>query len=731
MSAPALAAEARTATGGDKADEGDEANEAGALGEAQEATDDGGGAAGASPPVHRLRDLDRTGRWVAALLAAALLLAPLLAAAHFLPDWVPATDNAFIALRAYDAGTERTPLTGQPSFSRYYGGDDEAHVDHLGPWAFYGLAPFVRALGPTAGMLTFTVLVSGAVSLLVPWVVFRRLGPRVAVVAAVATSLVVFTRGAASLVNPLSSVFSGYPAFLAAVLVWALLAGDDRLLPLAAGVLSFAVQMHLAVGPLSLVLGVALAAGVATNWWCSGGLTRPRRRALLGAGVVGGVLWLPVVVQQLFGRYPNLSALLEFGGDTDRDAQGTATAVDHLVHVFGWPPLLGRTDFRPFTDLYPEPRPLTWVTAGLVVAVVTVAGVRWARRPGGAPRALLAVLVGVLALAGYVSSSNTPTSAEAFRGEFYHWVWPLTFCTALVLALVVVEAVRAVASGRVLPGVAGRAGRWRDRLPARPWVGVVAAGAAVAVVAALPVVGLAVDRPANTLYAMQSEVRREAYESLADGIAAHRDELTGPVLLTTKGQLSIGLHHSALAAQLEARGIPVVLPADNLNYVADQRLADRGTVEAVLVLVVDSFVWHPAPSELDLPGEEIARYDVGDRPAAAAAYDALVAQLEGADRIELDDELLERSATAARGLGGLTPEALRDHARQALIDVPTLALLREHPPAAPRLDTDALATLHDALAAAAEDAVVTPSTTTSLRVLLITDPDEVDAFLGR
>jgi hypothetical protein len=674
----------------------------------------------------RLRDLDRTGRWAAALLAAALLLAPVLAVAHFLPEWAPATDNAFIALRAYDVGGEGTPMTGQPSFSRYYGGDDRAHVDHLGAWAFYGLAPFVRVLGLSAGMLAFTALVSGSVSLLVPWVVFRRLGPRAAVVAAVVTALVVFTRGPGSLTNPLSSVFSGYPAFLAAVLVWALLCGDDRLLPLAVGVMSFAVQMHLAVGLMGAVLAVAAVAGVATNWRCGGGVTRARRRLLAGAALVGGVLWLPVVVQQLFGRYPNLSALVEFGSDQDRAAQGGARAVEHVANVLGWPPLLGQTDFEAFTSLYAEPAAVTWVTAALVLVAVAAAGVHWARRSresggeaaGAAPRALLAVMVGVLALAGYLNSGNIPTSAEAFRGEFYHWVWPLSFFTTLTLALAAADVVGAL---RAVPGPGRRA---------RAVPGCVLPAAGIVVVAALAVAGVTLDRDAHALQAMQAELPRDAYETLADGIAAHRDELTGPVLLRSEGQLAIGLHHSALAAQLEERGIPVVLPLDNLNYVADQRLADPATVETVLVLVVESLVWHPAPAELDVPGEEIARFEVGDRPAAALAYDELVAVLEDADRIVVGDELARRSDEAAKGLGGLTPEALRDHAREVLVDVGLLALLREEPLVAPRLDPDALATLHAALADADDDAVVNTTTTTALRVLLVTG-DDVDTYLHR
>src|SRR6266545_1920327 len=55
----------------------------------------------------RWRDLQGRERLVAWLLALALLMAPAVAFAQFEPDWAPTSDNAFIALRAFDVGTPR------------------------------------------------------------------------------------------------------------------------------------------------------------------------------------------------------------------------------------------------------------------------------------------------------------------------------------------------------------------------------------------------------------------------------------------------------------------------------------------------------------------------------------------------------------------------------------------------------------------------------------------------
>ena len=49
--------------------------------------------------VHRLRDLDRRGRWAAVAVALALLIAPALAFGWATPDWTPAGDTALMGLR--------------------------------------------------------------------------------------------------------------------------------------------------------------------------------------------------------------------------------------------------------------------------------------------------------------------------------------------------------------------------------------------------------------------------------------------------------------------------------------------------------------------------------------------------------------------------------------------------------------------------------------------------------
>src|ERR687888_530085 len=76
----------------------------------------------------------------------------------------------------------------------------------------------------------------------------RQLGPPAGVIAAIVLSGILFTTGMSSLIDPVSSRVAGYPLLCGAVLLWCVLCGDVRLLPLTAAVVSFAAQQHLSVG---------------------------------------------------------------------------------------------------------------------------------------------------------------------------------------------------------------------------------------------------------------------------------------------------------------------------------------------------------------------------------------------------------------------------------------------------------------------------------------------------
>lgn len=531
---------------------------------------------GPGAAVHRLRDLDRSDRWLAAGFATLLLLAPVLAFVHYVGDWVPSGDPALMGIRALDVGTAHTPSMGQPSLSHLYG--DADLVRHLGASHYYLLAPFVRLLGASVGMLVVSVLITGTSLLLTAWATFRQLGRQAGVLAVLILAAIAFTTGASSLVNPVSSSIAGYPFLCSTVLLWCLLSGDVRLLPLTVAVVSFAAHQHLSVLPALGLASLVVLIGLVVTWARARRRDRQpddlrQRRWLLGAGAVSVVMWAPLAVQELFGTAPNLSRLVEFTMHDDRPTLGFATGFGQVVNVLGLPPILGQRNLSG-EWLFQHLSPLTWVSAALVVAIAAVVGVRWRR--DHPRRSALVVMVAVLAVGGFWSGASVPRGIEQHRLVFYHWAFALAFFVILTLAL---------ALGDVT-------GRLRNRLPASARHLRTALVAAAALAVALPgVLSTRIDRWENTLLAAYAPLDRRMVEDLADQVMRQSDDLDGSVVLIARGQAwSRGLHE-ALALELLQRGVSLSHAWYDVAFVADQRLADRATVDVGLVLTAEALTW--------------------------------------------------------------------------------------------------------------------------------------------
>ena len=289
----------------------------------------------------RLRDLDGPERLVAALVGLLLVLPVVVSAGRAVADdWVPSGDEAVIAVRVHDVLSTDPPLTGLPSTSDLYG--TGIRTMHPGPIEFYLLALPARLLGPQLGLLLGAGAFTAASLLISAWVVLRRAGPGVALWVSVLLMWTTWSTGTAVLTDPISSNVGGYPLLAAAVLAWALLLGDLRLLPLAVGVVSFVAQQHLAmVIPAGAVVVVAVV-GVVLELRRRWSVPEERAGALRwigGAVLVAGVLWLPVAIDQVTGDPGNLTAVARFSGDEGRASLGTTDAIDAVLRVAGPPPL--------------------------------------------------------------------------------------------------------------------------------------------------------------------------------------------------------------------------------------------------------------------------------------------------------------------------------------------------------------------------------------------------------
>jgi hypothetical protein len=663
--------------------------------------------------VHRLRDLTRAGRLAAGAVAAAVLLAPVAAFVRFAPDWVAAGDNALIGLRVLDVGTSRTPLVGQPSTSGFYGGD-EAHAFHPGATHFYLMAPFVRLLGLSPGMIVVSVLITGGSALLALWVIHRQLGPRVAVVAGVVLAAVMFTTGASSLLNPISSNIGGYPLLCSAVLVWSLLCGDDRLLPLTTVVVSFTAQQHLSLGPTMAVLALTAVGGLAVGWWRAdawgdhGERRRVARLLALSAGL-GLLAWLGPLVQQVTGHPGNLTSLVTFASDSGRESVGLRVAVRQVAQALGWPPVLGDRNVSGY-DLLEPVAARTWVGAVAVLAVLAAAGLRWWRTDPR--RARLVVMAGVLIVCGLVNGSNVPLSTERGRIAFYHWVWPLALFTTLALLLL---------AGELLASLAERVRRLAPRAVAS-----VAFGACLVAMVVPPVADTGLHRENNQPWRLGYYFPSSAFDSLTDQVMERRSQLRGPVLVTSMGEDLFDGTGLAVSLSLAEAGLDAVHPPTDRSYVDDDHLVDSRTVDQALLVVTDR-LGQPAPS-LPIPGRQIAHVRLNEQ-FDREAYDTLLAQTREATSVTYGPDLqraLDDLGDDERVMAEAVLDGLAGGAEDMLAQHGWVAFLADHPPESPALDPELLRRLADSL----PDDGRGGGPALGLRVFLVTG-DDLDTLLGR
>ena len=570
-----------------------------------------------------------------------------------------------MGLRALDVGTSNTPLTGQPSSSATFYDRSIRNVDHLGPTHFYLLAAPVRLLGGDIGMPLVSILIVGSCVLVAAWAVFRQLGPAAGVLAAVVLGTITFTTGASSLVDPTSSNISRYPLLCSAVLLWCVVCGDVRLLPLAVGVVSFTTQQHLSVLPAGLVLIAGAVVGTAVSLARDGRWRRRETRrewARWGgrAALVGLVLWAPVLLQQVLTDDGNLSRLVEFSG-RDRETLGGASAVRQVVHTLGLPPRLGRTGLtgRSFIAAV---TPAQWLSAVAVVAVVAWLGARWRRaRPR---QAALAAMAGVAAVAGLVTGSSVPAGAEEGRLVFYHWSFVLSLFTWLVLGLGVLEL-----------------GRRTSLIRSRATVPALTALALVAILVPAGVNPI-LDRPSNTIFDAHGFLEGQFVDQLTDSVLAHRAELGAQTLLLSRNEPPFAPFHEALGFALTQRGLDVRYTRRARHFVHDGRLVDRDTVETAIVLVPDRPV-----HTVTVPGRLLADIDV--QPGFdATTYRKLLAQARSGEvRVGRAAERAIEQVSDDRirfmlafGLGKLRNDPARTLNRAVL------EFLRDHPIESPQLD---------------------------------------------
>jgi hypothetical protein len=272
-------------------------------------------------------------RVLAPIALAALIAVPLVVAVVGFrePTWTPVLDLAQTELRVRDVGTSHTPLIGLPGRIVY----DGAQGSHPGPMSFYALAPTYRLFGSSAFALQVGTVVVHLAAVLLVLLIARRLGGELLMLAMAAVlAVLVNAFGVTTLTEPWNPYLPLLWWVVVLFAVWAVVAGDIVLLPVAVFAASFCAQTHVPYLVLCLGMGAVAVAAVVLQLRRADSDERARlvRWTGFSAGL-GVLLWLPPVIDQLRHTPGNLSTLIHYFTSDPPAGEATAGLSEAVKHV--------------------------------------------------------------------------------------------------------------------------------------------------------------------------------------------------------------------------------------------------------------------------------------------------------------------------------------------------------------------------------------------------------------
>jgi hypothetical protein len=416
------------------------------------------------------------------LLAAlvAMVVVPVLGAGIrlALEGWFPTFDDAVIANRSYDVLTRNTPLVGQFSLA----GSRGPSTHSPGPMLFWYSALSVR--GPVWAIPVFASMVNAACFAGAILLARRRGGMGLAVAVALGCLALVRSLGPVTMAEVWNAWIGLVPLVLLIFLVWSVLDGDRRLLPVAVLVGSFTLQGHLSLMFPSFAL---LAVGVVGGWlvpWARRRSVPGGWRPVLWSIPVGLACWVLPVYQELTHDPGNLTLLARSGGEPG--GRGGILAVKAtLWRSLGVPPtwLQGEPDPLHFATM--SFSPVGWpqlVQTAAVLGLLVLVGVLAVRARDRLVASLVAV-AGAL-VSGMVATAVTiPLDRGLVAGYTFRWFTIASFVVWLAIGLGLWRLVVAPA-WRTRPGASS--GRWSaDAWSTRPARAALAGAAVLLGLAAL------------------------------------------------------------------------------------------------------------------------------------------------------------------------------------------------------------------------------------------------------
>lgn len=482
-------------------------------------------------------------RWLFRILGAiAAAPIPISAIRNGLSHWYPTRDAALTAIWTTDVFSAHTPLYGLPvSFSRHSG----IPYNYLGAVHLYLLAIPVKLLGVSWGLLIAMALLNIGWVALALWLVRRRVGYRVGLLACVVTGLLVWTLGSQVLVDP-TPVQTGPLAFFACcAAVWSVADVDPKaLVPAAftAGYLFLTHPQYVFVVP--MLVTAAMAVLLVRSWrlrahdpdrW--GELRRPVAHGAIGAAVVTIVLWLPAVTDQLSRPGGNIRAwatsMLREGGTA---THGVFDAIRVASSPLIVPPFWFRESIQheAYGILGPTGKASTEAGALVLVGAVVTATAYAAWRRSDMTT-LSGVAVGVV---GWLAWTTT-VARQPGRAYNYHYLltsWPLAAFVTMTVVL---------GAARTRPAHAAFA---RGTVP-RIGAALVAVVVTVFAVATIPIANFRASTPQSNI-APANHIRRAIREHVAPG---------SPVLVVSNSYPARSYLPVAIL-ELEAMGIEARVP---------------------------------------------------------------------------------------------------------------------------------------------------------------------------
>lgn len=325
-------------------------------------------------------------------------------------SWRPVSDNAGIAIRAWDVLTSYGPLLGQPS--RLARG-----VYDLGPLQYWLLTGPVH-IDPRAGSLWGAAIWCMLACSLTIEAARSAGGPAAGLLASMSVlAAIVWIPGITR--QPLWNPWFGLMFFLAALAAaWAVMSGHRGWWPVLMVAASVAAQAHLmyavASGALVLVaLAVALTQTIrarAGYWWL-----------VIGA-VAGLACWSAPLIQQFTSKNGNLTTILS-NSNGGAGAKGGFTFGLQAVAASVQPPPVWWTSFPQIRSLAVAARPpaAAGVVALVIIAAVLVAAIRPLRSPRVAALAAISLVISLAAMYTYaaVPASNISQQSTTFNSLTY------------------------------------------------------------------------------------------------------------------------------------------------------------------------------------------------------------------------------------------------------------------------------------------------------------------------